>query len=395
MQELSEQLQELQDKGFIRPGHSSWGAPVLFVEKKDGSFWMSINYRELNKLTIKNHYPLLRIDDLPDDFVVYCDASNQGFGCVLIQRDKVTAYASQQLKIHKKSYTTHDLELGAVVFALKNWRHYLYETKSVIYTDHNSLQHIFDQNELNMCLRRWIKLFSDYDCKIRYNLVKANVVANALSRKERVKPRRVRAMLKIIQSSVNDKILEVQMEASKVDNMSTLMLRGLDQQMVRKEDGGLYFMDQIWVPLVGSVRTLIMDETYTSRESRLIGLEMLQETTDKVVQIKERLKVARDRQKSYAIIGGKLAPKYVRPFEIIKRIGSVACQIRLPHELSSVHDTFHVSNLKKCLADANLHVPLEEINVDKTLRFVKEHVKIMDREVKRLKRSRIPIVKVR
>ncbi|GJR98391.1 putative reverse transcriptase domain-containing protein [Tanacetum coccineum] len=261
MQELSAQLQELQDKGFIRPSHSSWGAPVLFVKKKDGALHMCIDYRELNKLTIKNRYPLLKIDDLfdqlqgasyfskidlrsgyhhssyigeystrplfetsttifeftgvkqeeafqtlkdnlcnapilslPDgieDFVVYCDASNQGLGCVLMQRGKVIAYASRQLKIHEKNYTTHDLELGAVVFALKTWRHYLYGTKSVIYTDHKSLQHIFDQKELNMRQRRWIELFSDYECEIRYYPGKANVVADALSMKERVKPRRV------------------------------------------------------------------------------------------------------------------------------------------------------------------------------------------------------------
>ncbi|GJW49974.1 putative reverse transcriptase domain-containing protein [Tanacetum coccineum] len=102
------------------------------------------------------------------------------------------------LKIHEKNYTTHDLELGAVVFALKIWRHYLYGTKSVIYTDHKSLQHIFSQKELNMRQRRWIELFSDYDCEIRYHPGKANVVADALSRKERVKPKRVRAMNMIL-----------------------------------------------------------------------------------------------------------------------------------------------------------------------------------------------------
>ncbi|GJR96487.1 hypothetical protein Tco_0268661 [Tanacetum coccineum] len=144
---------------------------------------------------------------------------------------------------------------------------------------------------------------------------------------------------------------------------------------------------------------------------------------DKVVEIKERLKAGRDRQKSYAdnrrkplefsvcdqVIlkvspwkgvvrfgkKGKLAPRYVGPFEIIERIGHVAYHLRLPQELSCVHDTFHVLNLKKCLADANLHVPLKEIKVYMTLRFVEEPVEIMDREVKRLKRSRIPIVKVR
>ncbi|GJY58719.1 putative reverse transcriptase domain-containing protein, partial [Tanacetum coccineum] len=137
---------------------------------------------------------VLALPDGPEDVVVYCDASEIGLGCVLMQRGKVIAYASRQLKINEKNYTTHDLELGAVVFALKIWRHYLYGTKSVIYTDHKSLQHIFSQKELNMRQRRWIELFSDYDCEIRYHPGKANVVADALSRKERVKPKRVRAM---------------------------------------------------------------------------------------------------------------------------------------------------------------------------------------------------------
>ncbi|GKF97771.1 putative reverse transcriptase domain-containing protein [Tanacetum coccineum] len=139
--------------------------------------------------------PILALPDGPEEFVVYCDASGIGLGCVLMQRSKVIIYASRQLKIYKKNYTTHDLELGAVVFSLKIWsRHYLYGTKSVIYTDHKSLQHIFSQKELNMRQRCLIELFSDYDCEIRYRPGKANVVADALSRKERVKPKRVRAM---------------------------------------------------------------------------------------------------------------------------------------------------------------------------------------------------------
>nr|GEX09293.1 putative reverse transcriptase domain-containing protein [Tanacetum cinerariifolium] len=127
-----------------------------------------------------------------------------------MQKGKVIAYASRQLKIHKNNYTTHDLELGAVVFALKILRHYLYGTNSVIYTDHKSLQHIFSQKELNMRQRRWIKLFSDYDCEIRYHLGKANVVTDALSSKERVKPKRVRAMNMIFQSCIKDSILAAQ-----------------------------------------------------------------------------------------------------------------------------------------------------------------------------------------
>ncbi|GJT94412.1 reverse transcriptase domain-containing protein [Tanacetum coccineum] len=761
MQELFGQLQELQDKGFIRPSHSSWGAPVLFVKNKDGSLRMCIDYRELNKLTVKNHYPLPRIDDLFDqlqgscylskidlrsgyhqlciheddipktsfrtryghfeftimpfrltnapvvfmylmnrvckpyldkfvimfiddiliysktnedhevhlglvlellrkeklyakfskcefwlqevhflghvvnqndihvdpnkieaknqkyvwgveqeeafqglknnlcdapiltlpngveDFVVYYDASNQGLGCVVMQRGKVIAYASRQLKIHEKNYTTHDLELGAVVFALKIWRHYLYGTKSVIYTDHKSLQHIFDQKEPNMRQRRWIELFSDYECEIHYHLGKTNVVADALSRKERLKPRHVRAMAMTIQPGMREKIQVAQSEALKQENILMENLYGLDQQMEKKEGADKMYYDlrdiywwpgmkrdiatyvskcltcskvkaehqrpsgllqqpeihewkwdkitmdfitklprlksghdTIWVivdRLTKSAHFLAIREDYsterlakiyideivarhgdpmsiisdrdgrfTSRcwqttledmlracvidfggswdvhlplaefsynnsyhssircapfealygrkcrspilwveigESSLIGPELVQETTDKVVLIKEKLKAVRDRQKSYADnrrkplefeVGdrvmlkvspwkgvirfgkkGKLAPRYVGPFEILERIGPVAYQLRLPEELSGVHDTFHVSNLKKCLADASLHVPLGEIKVDKTLRFVEEPVEIMDREVKSLKRSKIALVKVR
>ncbi|GJY60852.1 putative reverse transcriptase domain-containing protein [Tanacetum coccineum] len=121
-------------------------------------------------------------------FVVYCDASHKGLGVVLMQREKVIAYASRQLKIHEKNYTTYDLELGSVVFALKIWRHYQYGTKCTMFTDHKSLQHILDQKELNMRQCRWLELLSDYDCDIRYHPGKANVVADALSRKEREVP---------------------------------------------------------------------------------------------------------------------------------------------------------------------------------------------------------------
>ncbi|GKD18261.1 putative reverse transcriptase domain-containing protein, partial [Tanacetum coccineum] len=119
--------------------------------------------------------PVLALPDGPEDFVVYCDVSGIGLGYVLMQRSKVIAYASRQLEIHEKNYTTYDLELGAVVFTLMIWKHYMYGTKSVIYMDHKSLQHIFSQKELNMRQRRWIELFSDYDCEIRYHPGKANV----------------------------------------------------------------------------------------------------------------------------------------------------------------------------------------------------------------------------
>ncbi|GJR98895.1 putative reverse transcriptase domain-containing protein [Tanacetum coccineum] len=128
--------------------------------------------------------PILALPEGNDDFVVYCDASHQGLGSVLMQREKVIAYASRQLKPNKENYTTHDLELGAVVFTLKIWRHYLYGTKCTVFTDHKSLQHILDQKELNMRQRRWLELLANYDCEICYHPGKVNVIADALSRKE-------------------------------------------------------------------------------------------------------------------------------------------------------------------------------------------------------------------
>ncbi|KAJ0854941.1 putative nucleotidyltransferase, Ribonuclease H [Helianthus annuus] len=166
-------------------GFPKIAVPLTALTDKDKPFiWGTL--QESAFQTFKHmlcNAPILTLPDGNDDFIVYCDASNLGLGCVLMQRDKVIAYASRQLKIHEKNYTTHDLELGAVVFALKIWRHYLYGTKCTIFTDHRSLQHIFDQKELNMRQRRWVELLNDYDCEIRYHPGKANVVADALSRR--------------------------------------------------------------------------------------------------------------------------------------------------------------------------------------------------------------------
>ncbi|KAD4178196.1 hypothetical protein E3N88_26787 [Mikania micrantha] len=452
MQELMTQLQDLLDKGFIRPSISPWGAPVLFVKKKDGSMRMCIDYRELNKVTVKNRYPLPRIDDLfdqlqgakwfskidlrsgyhqlkvrdedvektafrtryghyeflvmsfgltnapaafmdlmnrvcrpmldrsvivfiddilvysknegdhachlrevletlrkeklyakfskcafwlqevqflghvvnskgihvdpskiqavakwsqpktpteirsflglagyyrrfiqdfskiassltkltrkgvkyewgenqeqafqelkmkltqapvlalpdgPDDFVVYSDASYSGLGCVLMQRGKVIAYASRQLKIHEVSYPTHDLELAAVVFALKIWRHYLYGVKCTIYTDHKSLKYFFTQKELNMRQRRWLELIKDYDCEILYHPGKANVVADALSRKD-YSPIKVKVMKIVISSEIISQIKEAQREAIKEEKWKRDRIKGQVKNLEEDERG--------------------------------------------------------------------------------------------------------------------------------------------------------------
>ncbi|GJT08923.1 putative reverse transcriptase domain-containing protein [Tanacetum coccineum] len=186
--------------------------PLTSLTQKNQKYVWGVEQEEAFQ-TLKNNLcdaPILTLPDGVEDFMVYCDASNQGLGCVLMQRGKVIAYASRQLKTHEKNYTTHDLELGAVVFALKTWRHYLYGTKSVIYTDHKSLQHIFDQKELNMRQRRWIELFSDYECEIHYHPV-------------------------TVQAGMRKKIQVAQSEALKQENALMENLHGLEQQMEKKE----------------------------------------------------------------------------------------------------------------------------------------------------------------
>ncbi|KAD5318256.1 hypothetical protein E3N88_18202 [Mikania micrantha] len=208
--------------------------PLTVLMQKDKKFECSNKQEAVFQLLKQKLYsaPILSLPEGTDDFVVYSDASHQGLGCVLMQKDKVIAYVSRQLKTHEKNYTTHDLELEAVVFALKIWRHYLYGTKCTICTDHKSLQHIFDQKDLNMRQRRWIELLNDYDCNIRYHPGKANVVADALSRKERTKTLR---------------------------NES---LQGLDKQFEIKIDGTRYFANRVWVPNFGNLRRLVTDEAH-------------------------------------------------------------------------------------------------------------------------------------
>nr|GEW61092.1 putative reverse transcriptase domain-containing protein [Tanacetum cinerariifolium] len=263
----------------------------------------------------------------------YCDASYKGLCAVLMQNEKVIAYASRQLKIHEKNYTTHDLELGAVMFALKIWRHCMYGTKCTVFTYHYSLQHILDQKELNMTRHRWLELLSDYD-------------------------------FMNIGLDLSKQILEAQTEARKPENLVAEDVGGMLVETLRESenpikeklephaDGTMCLNNKSWFPCFGDLRTLIMLE--------------------------------------FEIFCSSV---YVGPFKVLERIGDVAYKLDLPEELSRVHNTFHVPNLKKCHAHEPLAVPLDGLHFDDKLHFVEEPVEIVDREVKRLKQSRIPLVK--
>ncbi|KAL0548854.1 hypothetical protein IC582_013330 [Cucumis melo] len=889
LKELKVQLQELLDKGFIRPSVSPWGAPVLFVKKKDGSMRLCIDYRELNKVTVKNRYPLPRIDDLFDQlqgatvffkidlrsgyhqlrikdedvpktafrsryghyefivmsfgltnapavfmdlmnrvfrefldtfvivfiddiliyskteaeheehlrmvlqtlrdnklyakfskcefwlkqvsflghvvskagvsvdpakieavtgwtrpstvsevrsflglagyyrrfvenfsriatpltqltrkgvpfvwskacedsfqnlkqklvtapvltvpdgsgsFVIYSDASKKGLGCVLMQQGKVVAYASRQLKSHEKNYPTHDLELAAVVFALKIWRHYLYGEKIQIFTDHKSLKYFFTQKELNMRQRRWLELVKDYDCEILYHPGKANVVADALSRKvshsaaliTRQAPlhrdlERAEIAVSVgavtmqlaqltVQPTLRQKVIDAQSNDPYLVEKRGLAEAGQAVEFSLSSDGGLLFERRLCVPSDSAVKTELLSEahsspfsmhpgstkmyqdlkrvywwrnmkrevaefvsrclvcqqvkaprqkpagllqplsipewkwenvsmdfitglpktlrgftviwvvvdrltksahfvpgksTYTASkwaqlymseivrlhgvpvsivsdrdarftskfwkglqtamgtrldfstafhpqtdgqterlnqvledmlracalefpgswdshlhlmefaynnsyqatigmapfealygkccrspvcwgevgEQRLMGPELVQSTNEAIQKIRSRMHTAQSRQKSYADVRrkdlefeigdkvflkvapmkgvlrferrGKLSPRFVGPFEVLERIGPVAYRLALPPSLSTVHNVFHVSMLRKYVPDPSHVVDYEPLEIDKNLSYVEQPVEVLAREVKTLRNKEIPLVKV-
>ncbi|GJS90723.1 putative reverse transcriptase domain-containing protein [Tanacetum coccineum] len=334
--------------------------------------------------------PILALPEGSENFVVYCDASHKGLGIVLMQREKVIAYASRQLKIYEKNYTTHDLELGVVVFALKMWRHYLYSMKCVVFTDHKSLKHILDQKELNM-----IKENDSMEKLTRLYLKEVKALGTQLDMSMAYHPQTDGQSERTIQT------LKDMLRACVID-----FGKGWDRHLplVEFSYNNSYHTSIKATPFETLYGRKCRSPVCWAKvgDAQLTGLEIVHETIKKIIQIKKRIQAARDKQNSYAdrrrLIRfskwGKLNPRYIGPFNVLAKVGMVSYRHELPGQLSRVHNTFHVSNLKKCFSDEPLAIPLDEIQIDDKLNFIEEPVEIKDREVKRLKQSHILNVRV-
>nr|GEZ66380.1 retrotransposon protein, putative, Ty3-gypsy subclass [Tanacetum cinerariifolium] len=490
MQELSNQLKELQEKGFIRPSHSPWGARVLFVKKKDGALRMCIDYRELNKQTIKNRHPLPRIYDLFDQLQEH-EAHLKTILDILMKERLYAKFLKYEFWLKEVQFLGHVVNKEGIhvdpskVKSVKNWKTPESPSGICLFLGLAGYYRRFIENfskiakPLTQLTQKnkvyvWGDKQEEAFCILKEKLCNAPVLAlpdgpnDFMVYCDASNQGFGCVLMQRDKSGLKAKILEAHGEASKDLKAPAEWLKGLERHFETQDDGGVYFFDRVWIPSVGGIRNLIMDEAHTSRysvhpgadkmyydlrdlywwpgmkrdiaeyvskcltspviwteigESQLIGPEIVQETTEKIFQIKERLKTARSRQTSYADkrrkplefkVGdrvllkvspwkgvvrfgkkGKLAPQYVGPFEIVERVGQVAYWLKLPQELSCIHDTFYMSNLKKCLAESDAQIPLEEIKVDENLRFVEEPIEIVERDVKKLKRQRIPLVKVR
>nr|GFA00963.1 hypothetical protein [Tanacetum cinerariifolium] len=513
MQELMKQLQELLDKGFIRPSSSPWGAPVLFVKKKD--MRMCIEYRELNKVTIKNRYPLPRIDDL------FYQLQGASFFSKIDLRSgyhKLKIWEEDNSKIAFRTRYGH-YEFIVMPFGLKNaqaaFMDLMIRAPVLVLLEGNDDTKVYCDASLNVlgCVLMQRDLVKDYDCEILYHQCKANVIADALSRKTRHDSLPVKSIQMVITIDFYEYIKIAQHKAWENGDVNSKRIMGQVHKLVVDSRGLRTCFGRIWITNNKELKKLLLDEAHKSKYSihpdatkmyynlkpnywwpgmkrdivkyenitmdlitklpktsrqcdaiweivdrlsksaifipikELMSLEALaelylrevvsrhkvsvsilsdrdnkftsrfwqrfqkdlgqrelassdvvQQTNEKIDQIKERIKMAQDRQKSYADKRrkrGKLGTPYIGPFRITDLVGRVAYKLELPEELNSIHNTFHVSQLRKCLVDEAEYVPLANIVVDEKLGYVEEPVEILDTMVKKLRRKYILLFKVR
>nr|GEU61381.1 hypothetical protein [Tanacetum cinerariifolium] len=350
----------------------SWAAPTTPTEMRQ-FLGLARYYRRFIKA----------LPEGTKDFVVYCDASLKGYEALLMQREKVIAYASRQLKVHEENYTTHDLELGAVVFALRLWRHYLYGTKCVVFTDHKRLKYILNQKELNLRQQRWIELLSDYDCEIRYHSGKANVIREAHE------------------------------EAMKGENVKAENLERLIKPIFEFcPDETCCFENRVWLSLFDGLRDLVMHESHKSKYSIHPGSNKMYQDlkplywwpnmkADIATYVSKCLTCAKVKAEHHKPSGLLQQPeilvwKWERitmdfvsglprtpsgPFKILARVGPVAYMLELPEEFKEIHSRFHVLNLKKFLAKGDVVIHLDEIPLDDKLHMIEERVEVVDKEI--------------
>ena len=260
---------------FVK-GFSMIAAPMTRLLQKNVKYeWSEKFQRSFEKLKVfLTEAPVLTQPTCGKEYVIYSDASLNGLRCVLMQEGKVVTYASRQLKPHERNYLTHDLELAAIVFALKIWRHYLYREKCFIYTDHKSLKYLPSQRELNLRQRRWMELIKDYDCVIDYHPGKANVVVDVLSRKTVQTLRALNAHLSlsddgttvaelIARPNLLNQVLEAQKKDDKIFAIIDQIGDGKETEFTVNENGVLYYKDRVCVTDEDELRKAILEEAHS------------------------------------------------------------------------------------------------------------------------------------
>ncbi|GKB76534.1 putative reverse transcriptase domain-containing protein [Tanacetum coccineum] len=458
MQELSTHLQELFDKGFISHSSPPWRDSILFlqgsrvyskIDLRSGYHQLRVREEDILKTAFRTHNSHYKFQVMPFGLTNAPAIKKEHEGHLklvlrLLKEEKLFAKFSKcEFWLSKVKFLGHVIDSEGIhvdpanIESLKDWaspktpteirqevrtlwstamlrikglgRVLMQKDKGVVFTDHKSLQHILDQKEMNIRQRRWLELLSGYDCEIQYHPGKANVVADALSQKERIKPLRVQALVMTIGLNLPKQILNDQAEARKEENYITEDLHGTQLDMSTayhpQTDGQsektIQTLDDMLLACVldfGKVirlhhlrRCMGVSFDHLSAGLKLAIVSSLAQRS--FMRQHRRLFKSRAVFKLHVI--GKLNPRYIGPFKNIANVGTIAYRLELLDQLSRVHSTFHVSNMKKCLSDETLAIPLDEIQIDDKLYFIEEPIEIKDREVKRLKQTRILTVKVR